>query len=78
MDDWIIVKVPTRPWALCAIDDLAAEGLKAELLDCTDEAGLYQLRVSGCAESINLIRYELHAPENRICWETFVNATIAH
>ena len=77
MEDSIVIKVPTRPWALCAIDDLAAEGLTAVLLDCTDDAGLYQLHVSGCSERINVIRYELHVAENRVCWESFVNGAIA-
>jgi hypothetical protein len=77
VDDSIVIKIPTREWALCAIEDLAAEGVRAELLDWTDEAGLHQVRVSGCAESINAIRYELHIAENRVCWESFVNAAIA-
>jgi hypothetical protein len=77
VDDSIVIKIPTREWALCAIDDLAAEGIQAELLDQTDDAGLHQLLVCGCEESINVIRYELHIAENRVCWESFVNAAIA-
>ena len=76
LDDRIVVKIPTRPWAVSAVDDLIAEGVKAKLLDCQDAAGLYQVEVSGCPESIALIRYELHIAENRVCWETFVNEAI--
>ena len=77
MDDSIVIKVPTRPWALCAIKDLEREGLTAVLLDRQDADGLYQLQVSGCAETISVMRYELHVAENRVCWETFVNEAIA-
>lgn len=76
MYDTIIVKIPSREWALCAVGDLATEGLTAELLDDTD-AGQYQLRISGPFETIDEIRRELHASQTRVCWESFVNAAIA-
>ena len=79
MYDTIVIKLPSREWAMCAIDDLATEGLDAELLDTIDADGLYQLRISGPFETIDVIRSglesELHPP-TRVCWESFVNAAI--
>ncbi|HEV1997264.1 MAG TPA: hypothetical protein VGR61_03920 [Candidatus Dormibacteraeota bacterium] len=77
MYDTIVVKIPSRDWAMCAIDDLATEGLTAELLDTLDAEGVYQLRITGPFETIDVIRQELHVPQTRVCWETFVNAAIA-
>ena len=77
MYDTIVVKIPTREWALSAIGDLATEGLTGELLEDLDTDGLHQLRISGPFETIDVIRQELEAAPTRICWETFVNAAIA-
>lgn len=62
---------------MCAIDDLATEGLTAELLDTLDADGAYQLRITGPCETIDEIRSQVHYAKTRICWETFVNAAIA-
>jgi hypothetical protein len=76
VQDSIVVRLPDRQWALCAIDDLATEGCHARLLPERDADGLWQLHVSGPCELIDQIRFELHVPEVRVCWETFVNSAI--
>jgi len=77
MDDILVVSIPTRAWAVGAIADLAAEGVRAELLDVRDCRGHCQIRISGARESLEIIRRELHVPEKRVCWESFVNGSIA-
>jgi len=75
--DSIVVPVTSREWALCAVDDLRAEGLTAELVG-QDVDGRWQVRVEGPAGTIAEIRYGLQAPRGRVCWESFVNAAIDH
>ena len=73
--DSVVVPVPTREWALSAVDDLRGEGLTAELVgqDCD---GLWQVRVEGPAGTIAEIRYGLNRPRANVCWETFVNEAV--
>ncbi len=75
-DDFVVVRFPTREWAEAAIDDLAMADCKAELLPERDETGLWQLRVSGCPESLAAIRAGLQPPCPPIDWEAFVNAAV--
>ena len=73
VDDNIVIRVPRRDWAEVAISDLATEGCRAELLDGPDPDGQWSLMITGPAETIAIMRYELNADSNRVCWETFVN-----
>jgi len=73
--DSVVVPVPSREWALCAIEDLRREGLFADL-DGQDANGMWQVRVEGPAGTIAEIRYGLQPPRARVCWETFVNAAV--
>ncbi|HEV3231623.1 MAG TPA: hypothetical protein VG245_05155 [Candidatus Dormibacteraeota bacterium] len=73
MEDSIVVNLPRRDWAERAAEDLRAEGCRADLLG-PDGDGHWPIRVTGAAATIALMRYQLHLPENRVCWETFVNS----
>ena len=72
-----MVPVPSREWALSAVDDLRAEGFSAEVVgqDCD---GLWQVRVEGPAGSIAEMRYAMNTPRANVCWETFVNEAVAN
>jgi len=73
--DTIVVPIPSRDWALCAIEDLRREGLFAEL-EGQNARGSWLVRIEGPSEFIAEIRYSLQPPGAPVCWEAFVNAAI--
>jgi hypothetical protein len=73
--DSIVVPIPTRDWALSAIDDLRGEGLTAEL-EGRNALGSWLVRIEGPMGTIAEIRHSLQPPPEPVCWETFVNAAI--
>jgi hypothetical protein len=73
--DSIVVPIPSRDWALCAIEDLRQEGMSAEL-EGQNAGGSWLVRIEGPAESIAEIRHSLQPRGARVCWEAFVNAAI--
>jgi hypothetical protein len=73
--DSVVVPVPTREWAACAIEDLRREGLSAELQG-QDLGGLWLVRIEGPVGLITEIRFELQPPGPPVCWETFVNCAV--
>jgi hypothetical protein len=73
--DSIVVPIPSRNWALCAIEDLRGEGLSAEL-EGQNARGSWLVRIEGPAGSMAEIRYSLQPRSEPVCWETFVNAAI--
>jgi hypothetical protein len=73
--DSIVVPIPSRDWALCAIEDLRREGLSAEL-DGRNPLGSWLVRIEGPVGTIAEIRFSLHPPPEPVCWEAFVNAAI--
>jgi hypothetical protein len=68
-----VVPIPSRNWALCAVEDLRREGLSAEL-EGQDARGSWLVRIEGPAGSIAEIRYSLQPRGAPVCWEAFVNA----
>lgn len=68
--------IPSREWALCAIEDLRREGFSADLVG-QDARGSYLVRIEGPAESIAEIRYGLQPRGAAVCWEAFVNAALS-
>ena len=70
-----MVPIPSREWALCAIEDLRREGLSAEL-EGQDARGSWLVRIEGPAGSIEEIRRGLQPRGAPVCWEAFVNAVI--
>ncbi len=70
-----MVPIPSRDWALCAIEDLRREGLSAEL-EGQNARGSWLVRIEGPAGSIAEIRYSLQPRGAPVCWEAFVNAAI--
>lgn len=75
--DEIVIRFPSREWALSAIADLAGEGCQAELLSDRDACGLWQLRVRGPSHLVAEIRLAIHVPESRVDWEAFVNEAVS-
>lgn len=73
--DSIVVPIPSRDWALCATEDLRAEGMTAELVG-QNARGSWLVRIEGPAGSIAEIRYSLQPPVEPVSWEAFVNAAI--
>lgn len=73
--DSIVVPIPSRDWALCAIEDLRREGLSAELVG-QNARGSWLVRIEGPAGSIAEIRYSLQPRGEPVRWEAFVNAAI--
>jgi hypothetical protein len=73
--DSVVVPIPSREWALCAIEDLRREGLSAEL-EGLNARGSWLVRIEGPAGSIAEIRYSLQPRGESVCWEAFVNAAI--
>jgi hypothetical protein len=69
------VPIPSRDWALCAIEDLRREGLSAELVG-ENARGSWLVRIEGSAGSISEIRRSLQPQGETVCWEAFVNAAI--
>ncbi len=70
-----MVPIPSRDWALCAIEDLRREGLSAELVG-KNERDSWLVRIEGPARSIAQIRYSLHGTGESVCWEAFVNTAM--
>jgi hypothetical protein len=70
-----VVPIPSREWALSAIEDLAREGLSAELVG-QNTRGSWLVRIEGSAGLIAEIRNSLQPRGASICWEAFVNAAI--
>jgi len=73
--DSIVVPIPSRDWALCAIEDLCREGLSAEL-EGQNARGSWLVRIEGPAGTIAEIRYSIQPRGAPVCWEAFVNAAI--
>ena len=73
--DSVVVPVPSREWAVCAIEDLRREGLSAELRG-QDAGGLWLVRIEGPAGTVAEIRCGLQPPRPLVCWETFVNDAV--
>jgi hypothetical protein len=73
--DSVVVPIPSRDWALCAIEDLRREGLSAELVG-QNARGSWLVGIDGPAESIAEIRYSLQPRGAPAAWEAFVNAAI--
>ena len=73
--DSIVVPIPSRDWALCAIEDLRREGLTAEL-EGRNALGSWLVRIEGPAATIAEIRHSLQPPPESVCWEALVNAAI--
>ena len=71
----VAVPIPTRDWALSAIEDLRREGLSAELVGQNDR-GSWLVRIEGAAGQIAEIRFALQPRVAPVCWEAFVNAAI--
>jgi hypothetical protein len=73
--DSIVVPIPSRDWAMSAIEDLRREGMSAELVG--QHAGSrWLVRIEGPAGSIAEIRRSLQPLGEPVCWEAFVNAAI--
>lgn len=73
--DTIVVPIPSKDWALCAIEDLHREDMSAELVG-QNARGSWLVRIEGPAGSIAEIRYSLQPRSEPVCWEAFVNAAI--
>jgi hypothetical protein len=73
VEDSILIRLPRRDWALCAVEDLRTEGCRGVLADSADGDGQWAIQVIGPEEKIAMMRYEINLAANRICWETFVN-----
>jgi hypothetical protein len=70
--DSIVVPIPSRAWALCAIEDLRREGMSAELVGQNARSS-WLVRIEGPAGSIAEIRFSLQPRAEPVCWEAFVN-----
>ena len=73
--DRILVPIPSRDWALSAVEDLRREGMSAELVGQT-ATGSWVVMIEGPAGSIAEIRNSLQPPSEPVCWEAFVNAAV--
>ena len=73
--DSIVVPIPSRDWALCAIEDLRREGMSAELVG-QNARGSWLVSIEGPAGSIAEIRDSLQPRSEPVCWEAFVNAAV--
>ena len=73
--DSIVVPIPSRDWALSAIEDLRREGMSAELVG-QNAARRWLVWIEGPAASIAEIRFSLQPRCEPVRWEAFVNATI--
>jgi hypothetical protein len=73
--DSIVVPIPSREWALSAIEDLRREGLTAEL-EGRNALGSWLVRIEGPAGTIAEIRNSLQPPPEPVCWEAIVNDLI--
>ena len=77
MRDRVLVRVPTRAWAVEAISGLRREGFDATLLEPEMCDGPWRLLIEGPAEKIACMRQAAHGPTRPFCWETFVNQPAA-
>ncbi|MFY9615655.1 MAG: hypothetical protein WAT58_09685 [Candidatus Dormiibacterota bacterium] len=77
MRDRVVIRIPSREWAVDAIDDLRCEGFVATLLEPESCDGPWRLLVEGPAEKIACMRQAAHGPIQPFCWETFVNQPTA-
>jgi len=77
MEDSVIVRFPRRDWALSAVQELRREGCRAELIEPYPGDTSWGLLVSGPAEAIEVLRAETRPCLSDVCWETFVNETLA-
>jgi hypothetical protein len=68
------VPIPSRDWALCAIEDLRREGMSAELVG-QNARGSWLVRIEGPAGSIAEIRYSLQPPCDPVAWDAFINGS---
>jgi hypothetical protein len=73
VDDSIVIHLPRRDWAISALDDLRGEGCRGVLVGGPDCDGQWALQVTGPAEKIAMMRYEMNLDANRICWEQYIN-----
>jgi hypothetical protein len=73
--DRIVVPIPSRDWALSAIEDLRREGMSAELVG-QNATGSWLVMIEGPADSIAEIRYSVQPRSEPVCWEAFVNAAV--
>jgi hypothetical protein len=73
--DSIVVPIPSRDWALCAIDDLRREGMSAQLVG-QNASGSWLVKIEGPARSIAEIRSSLQPPGERVSWETSADAAM--
>ncbi|MDP9325536.1 MAG: hypothetical protein M3O87_03255 [Candidatus Dormibacteraeota bacterium] len=73
MRDRVIVRIPTREWAVDAIGGLRDEGFEATLLEPEVCDGPWRLLVEGPADRIACMRQGAHGPSQPFCWEAFVN-----
>ena len=72
--DSIVVPIPSRDWALSAIEDLRREGMSAELVGQNARSS-WLVRIEGPAGSIAEIRFSLQPRGEPVCWEAFVNGS---
>jgi hypothetical protein len=72
--DSIVVPIPSRDWALCAIEDLRREGMSAELVG-QNARGRWLVRIEGPAGSIAEIRFSLRPRSEPVSWESIVNGS---
>ena len=72
--DSIVVPIPSRDWALSAIEDLHREGMSAELVGQNARSS-WLVRIEGPAGSIAEIRFSLQPRAEPVCWEAFVNGS---
>ncbi|HEV3233585.1 MAG TPA: hypothetical protein VG329_03450 [Candidatus Dormibacteraeota bacterium] len=77
MRERVVLRIPTREWAVDAIDDLRGEGFEATLLDPDTCDGPWRLLVEGPADMIARMRQAVHGPIQPFCWETWVNQSAA-
>jgi hypothetical protein len=73
--DRIVVPIPNRDWALCALEDLRREDMSAELVG-RNARGYWLVMIEGPAASIAEIRHTLQPRSEPVGWEAFVNAAI--
>ena len=75
--DEVVVRLPSREWAECAVEDLATEGCQAVVEPVPAADGTWALRITGPADKIAEIRYATQVPACRVDWAEFVNSVIS-
>ncbi len=68
----VLFRVPRREWADSAIEELAEEGCRAEVLQGPDCEGCWTLLVTGPEDEVRSIRDALGAHATPFCWEAFL------